>query len=69
MGDKVSQSGSKQPLAWLGGRQANPIGIDYAEVLQQVQRIGDATEGSTDYDLLAVLVALATAWEADQGKE
>lgn len=43
--------------------------IDYAEVLVEIQRICGATEGSTDYDLLAVLVALATAWEADQGKE
>ncbi len=42
---------------------------DYAEVLVEIQRICGATEGSTDYDLLAVLVALATAWEADQGKE
>lgn len=41
--------------------------MDYAEVLGEIQRICCATEGSTD--LLAVLVALATAWEAEQAEQ
>lgn len=42
--------------------------IDYAEVLQEVERLQGATDGSPEADLLTVLVALASAWEADQAE-
>ena len=41
--------------------------VDYREALEQLERLAGATEDSPEDDLLAVLSAMVTAYEAERG--